>query len=412
MKPHPLLLSTLGLGLLPYSDSRAQEALIGAIETDQVLQFRAQPPAGKLLGPLNWSVLGTFGAEWNDNFRQRSTDRLSDFILRPGVDLSLAWPISQRAVLSFGAGVQYAAYVEYDEYNSLDMSPDSAISLSFDAGDVAVTVFNRVSYTDEVLSDPELTGLARYPRLDNQAGVRATWTLADWQLQGGATHVNFWPFDDDYSYLERSSQQFFLRGAYLIGPGTRAGLEGSVSLTDYREDVRRDVNSYSAGPFAEWNVIEGLQVTARGGAVRAELRENPLNPGSNTVDSYYAGGSIDHQLTDFIRHTASAQHDLRVGLNAELTENTTFRYTIRWQMTDVWNVSAGARYELGERPNNVSFQDVDETSFDRYSVDAGIGRQITNRLTARAGYRYTRRESSSDRNYYQNIVSLSLSYRL
>ena len=409
MKPHTLFLPTLGLGLLSFSGARAQEALVGALQTDRVLQARAQPQAGKMIGPLSWSAAGTFRAEYNDNFRQRSTDQLSDFIFRPGFDLGLIWPISQRASLAFGVGVQYAAYLEYDENNSLEISPDTAISLSFTAGDVVITVFNQLSYTEEVLSDPEITDRAQYPRLENQAGVRATWTIGDWQAQGGWTHANFWPLDDDFSYLERTSEQFFLRGAHLIGPGTRAGIEASASFTDYREDVRRDFNSYSAGPFVEWTILQGLAVSARGGAVRNELSGNSVAPDDTTLDSYYFGGSVDHQLTDFIRHSISAQHGLRVGLNAEFTEATTLRYDIRWQMTDVWDVSAGVLYELGERPDGSGGLDEE---YDRFGLQAGIGRPLWGRLSVRADYRYTRRESNlENRDYDQNIVSVSLRYR-
>src|SRR4051812_36706052 len=51
------------------------------------------------LGPLRFGIAVGVGVEWNDNTGLSDHNRESDFILRPLVNLDVAWPISDHNTL-------------------------------------------------------------------------------------------------------------------------------------------------------------------------------------------------------------------------------------------------------------------------------------------------------------------------
>lgn len=418
MKIPGRLLTTLGgLVLIPAAAS-AQEALRTAVSADRALA--AEPPSsvrgpdGMRWGPVQFSAGVSLSVEYDDNIRSQADDPIRDGVIRPRADLGVIWPITETSSLTAGLGVGYAFYADHSEFDYLEISPLSAVSYSVSIQDLVLTVYDQISYTGDVLDQPELTGTARYPRLDNTVGLRAAYSFADYLVQGGYAYYRYWAFDNDYDYLERGSHQFFARGAYLVAERTQVGLEGTVSLTEFAYSDRNDYDSFSFGPYVDWAILDSLTLGARGGYVIYSYKETaPVPPGQDpsswyldNQNSWYVGLDLRHQLTEYISHTLSAVRDVSSGINAQYVERFNLTYGIGWQMTDAWDVSLGVGYDRGTEQGQFA------ENYDRVGFNAGVGYQITQGLRAALAYRYFNRTSDAgNRTYDRNVVSLSAAYR-
>lgn len=404
-----------GLVLVPVM-GQAQEALRGAISGDRAVQYRPPAPVrereGLRVGPVQFNVSASLRSEYNSNIRVQYTEQeMDDFIFTPTVDIGALWPITEASSLALGVGVGYAAYVDHSEYNYLIINPDSALAYSVRIKDVVLSAYNIIEYTGDVLSQPDLSGIARYPRLDETVGIRALGTFGNWQVSGGGAYNIFKAFDDDYRYMDRGTAQFFARGAYLFGQRTRVGVEGSASFSDYWEDLRSNFQSYSFGPFATWAVNEDLSLDARGGYVMYVYEETSGLPTPDDLSSYYVGLTASHNLTDYITHRLSALRDVRVGYNvgADYLEQFNLTYSITWRMMDPVDLYAGANYSWGEESQT---HGLGGEQFDRVGANVGATCRITDHLTARLDYRYyTRNSDVAYRDYDNHTVGLTVSYR-
>jgi hypothetical protein len=401
----------LGL-LIGISDAVGQEALRTAVEADRSYEIRQEPPSwaddSLRAGPVQFDVGAAVTAEWNDNVNIAETDRQQDYILRPQVNVRALWPITERTRLSLGAGVGYTIYLEGNRRDRLFVAPDSEFAFDMTIRDVLVTVYNRVEYSDDLVSEGALGGERDYARISNTAGIRSTWFVENWRIQGGYSHFNFWSLSDDFRYLNRSSEQFFARVGYALGAVTQVGVEATGSITDYSQPVRSDFHSYSGGPFVEWSVTEDVQVGARAGYVRYVFEDRPVGPSLGTLDSYYAGVSAAQRLTAFLSHRLGASRDVRVGINSEYEERFRADYTVRWALLDPASVSAGFFYENSREPRTGSNE-----RYDRLGFSTSLRYELIRQLTASLSYRFTWRDSNlPGRDYRQNSVVVGLGYRL
>jgi opacity protein-like surface antigen len=400
-----------GMVLVPVAGS-AQEALRGAMSADRALAYQAPPsvsgPDRLYWGPVQFSAGASLSVSYDDNIRNLpSEQRLDDVIIRPGLDLGVQWPVTETSALTVGFGVGYAFHVEHSEFDYFQITPTSALSYSVTLRDLVLTVYDQVQYSSDVLDTPDLTGQARYPRLENTVGLRAAYNLQTWLLQGGYAFYRYWAFDDDYQDLERGSHQFFLRPAYRVAEATQAGVEVSYSISDFDLPVRNDFISLSAGPYLDWTIVEGLRVGVRGGYVLYSYSATGTLPSLGDRDSWYAGVDLRHDLTEYLSHTLSVVRDVSVGVNSQYLERLGINYGIRWQFTDIWSLGLGANYAKGEDTTGVSGED-----YDRVGFNAGISRNLTERLRADLSYRYyTYTSSDATRQYARNVVSLGASYQ-
>lgn len=404
-----------GLALVP-GVLHGQEALRGALASDRAVQYR--PPArlapdqGLQLGPVAFEVGISLTTSYNSNIRYGgTTEDIDDVIFQPMLDVEALWPITQNSSLTLGTGIGYAAYVENSEYDYLVINPDSALTYSVTIKDVVLSVYNLFSYSGDVATQPELSGIARYPRLTDTFGLRGTWTIEDIQLSAGSGYSVFKAFDDQYSYLDRGELQFFLRGAYLIGTRTSAGLEGTASLANYWDDLRSDFQSYSFGPFAQWAISEDFSADVRGGYTFYAFDQAGPVPAPDDLSSYYVGLGLTHQITQFINHRLSATRDVRVGANqdGDYIEQFNLDYGISWNILDPVTLSLGTGYSWGNEPD-VGTAIGEE--FQQFRINFGAAYNITEHFSASADYRYYNRDSDQiGRDYDNHVGSITVRYR-
>ena len=357
---------------------------------------------------MTFSASVSYGLEWYDNIRFASTNAEADVVHRPQVNVQAFWPATKDSTLSFGVGVGYQKYQKHSDLDQAYLAPDSELAWDIPVKDFVFTLSDRFLYSQDVLSQPSLSGTAQFPRIENTAGVRARWYPDRYLFELAYAHHNFFPASSQFDYLEHSSEQFFARAGYRFAPATHVGVETSGSLDNYNSNEQPDRTSASLGPFVEWQMTHAISLSARGGYVMNKFERSSLTGQTSDLNSYYVGLGVNHQLTDYITQNLSATRDIQPGLNrgSAYIELFTLQYHVGWAFYRHANIAADFFYDHGTEPQ---FH-VKET-FDRVGAGMGLSCQILQHLSGGLAYRYvTKSSKTASGDYQENLVTMNLTY--
>ncbi len=407
----PIAAGFLAVSVVPVL---AQEALRNAVREDGAYQARqvgaSAQPGGWKAGPLYFSPAASFGIESNDNVRN-SEEKEGDVILRPGGRVGGLWIATDRSRLSFGVGFGYEKYLQHSDLNRSFVSPDSELAYDLSVKDLVLSFYDNFTYSQDVVSQASLSGVANLPRYDNTVGVRATWAPREAIYSLGYAHENFFAVGSTNSFLDRTGEQVYLSAAYRFRPKTSAGLEASGALTDFSSSAQRDSTTVTFGPFLKWQARPWLGINLRGGSIN--YRPDPTNSFDhpNNQSSYYASVNIDHQLTDHITQALSGMRDYQTSLSEanSYVQTTTLRYSVTWALRQNTSLTGYVLYEVGQQPGAGSLGGTED--FDRIGFGLAVRQSFTQRLSTSLGYDFSNRESNlQGRSYGSNRVTLTLSY--
>jgi hypothetical protein len=400
----------------------AQEALRTALQSDAAARLRGQPvvrPSANVLrwGPATFDVSLGYSLEATDNATFQRTERHEDLIQRPLLNLGILFHLSPQARLDFRTGAGYEDYIDNSVEDRFFITPGSEVALDVRIGNGIVTLFDRFDYSQDVVQEGALSGVGRFPRLENTIGLRSVWRFDKWVYQAGYSHLNVLIMEDDasatttdFSYLERADEQFFGRAGYNFDNPVQLGVEATVSLSDYTAEVQRDRNTVSAGPYLTWTPADAMEVTVRGGAAYTQFdATGSLDETDNS--SFYAGFDVDHRLTDHVTYAFSVTHDIRGGINAgtDYIETTRVDFDLTWSMMRhlMWSSLV-----FGELSEEVALSEAGGEKYSRFGTSVGPAYQITDHLSCFARYAFTIRDSDIEsRSYRENRVTIGGTYR-
>lgn len=408
------------------ASATGQDALTSSLAVAKAVQS-AQDAVANLapdrphLGPVQLS-LGLYNSmSFSDNINFSQTDPQSDAILRAGVNVGFFWPATQQSDLSFSARFGYAYYVKNPQLGYVEIAPNSALAWNVFFDDGWLTFFDQFSYSESVVDQAALSGIVTFPILDNTIGARVNWLPKQWQFQAGYSHDNYFSDSTAFEYVNRASEYFFARGAWRFAENTQAGLEASASLTKYQVSAQNATESISVGPYAEWQVTQAIHATLRGGPTLYFFDSNVGPSQGSSLNSYYVGFQVSHQLTDFLSHQIGLQRDVSLGLNAgsSYLEQLTANYSASLALTRNIGLSANLSYAQGTQ----TFQNLvllfpgfglllnQKEAFEQYAVGPSVAWQVSDKLSTSLSYNYYLRESNlAGRGYTQNSVTLSFNY--
>ena len=411
-------------GFLLAQATRGQDALRSALSLSPVISPTQTAPVNLTpdrphLGPVQLTLGAYTGLELNDNIVTTEFNPLSDLLLRAGLDLGFDWPLTTQSELRFGSSFGYVHYLNYSQYDHLEVAPTSALSWAIGFDDGSMTFFDQFSYSQQVLAESALVGLAFFPLFNNTVGTRLDWLPGEWALEAGYSHNDSFSDSTQFQYLNGSSEYFFARGGRRFAEGTQAGLEASSSLSSYQLSYQPANYSFSFGPYLDWQITQNLHASLRGGPVIYVFDSTPTAPG-NTLDAYYLGFSVSHNLTQYLSHQLNIQRDVRQGLNlgSSYIQELSANYSFSYALTQRIGVSASFTYEQGTQPleNLVNvfpfgyFIAVSTENYDRYGAGLTATWRATDRLSATLGYSHWLRDSNFKGNGY-SVDSLSLNLR-
>lgn len=405
----------LGAGMAVGS---AQDALQTAIQLDRSYEQRSTgrflpPEEGLRTGPVTYAISLGYGVEWNDNIFYRKRHRESDWIHTPQASVRAIWQATKDSVLSAGVGLGYRKYMDHSELDRFYVSPDTALFYDVPVRDWVITLFEQASYSTDVLSQGALSGRAEFPRFENTVGFRALWLPDRYVIGFGYAHYNFVSDGDRFSYLDRASDQGFVRLGYRWAELSQAGVEASGAWTRFSSDLRGDNRNLSVGPYVLWQLTEATDFTLRGGYTFYEFDGDAFNPRDRELSSWYLGLDARNRLTEYVVQSVSVARLVTQGVNrgpgyfSDYIESLTAAYRLQWAFHERGLAGFDAFYEHSTEPRG----GVDET-YNRYGLGLNVRWQFGRHWIGSAGYRFTWKDSDTDDyDYHLNLVSLQINYR-
>ena len=143
--------------------------MTGPLKSNQNPAVNLEPDRPHL-GPVQLSLGGYAEADFQDNITFSQTDPLADEILHAGVNVGFYWPVTLQSDVSLNTSIGYAHYVKYSQYDYVEIGPNSALSWNVLFEDGSLTFFDQFSYSQQVVSQAALSGVATFPILITPRG--------------------------------------------------------------------------------------------------------------------------------------------------------------------------------------------------------------------------------------------------
>lgn len=389
-------------------------APVNDLETEEDYNFR--------LGNLDFIVAAGLGVEFNDNINLSENDRQSDIIFRPTLDIEGMWRFSETSRLRFGVGISYAKYLDHDEYDSESVlvAPNSAIAWTFKSGAFTVTLRERLSYQEDPFDLPLASGVARYGRWENQAGIQVDWQVNEpTRITFGYDRYDLWARDVAFQNQDRSVDTVYLRPSYQIAPTLSLGLNTSLSWVDFKENVQADSVVWMVGPYVLWNVTDTFDVYAEIGYQQSTFSGGtlPYDPvtgeaiGDVPIDSsdgssMYGKIELSHRPTENFRHKLFASKTTEVGYGSNYYDLYHVEYTADWKLAENTSLTSSLFYEHYETSGDIG------DKAHRVGAAIGLNRILSDHFSVGLDYRFLLKNSQlPDSDYYQNLAMLSLYYK-
>src|SRR5439155_1126342 len=132
-------------------------------------------------------------------------------------------------------------------------SPTTALEYTFGLGsNLTVSLRERFSYQEEPYDIAAISGIAKYARYENQAGIEFQWDVSPvWRINAGYDHYNLWSKEDVFSDQDRAIDTIFLKPSYAISDTFRVGVNAAYSHISFDSDDRSDGNNFMVGPYIQ-----------------------------------------------------------------------------------------------------------------------------------------------------------------
>lgn len=405
---------------------RAQDALNSALSLNGVLQKQntsyTELPLDTLhLGPVQYTASAYAGVEFDDNINLTQYHPESDTILSSGLNLGMYWPATQQSELDLSTQIGYAGYLKYPSNDYLAVAPGSALTWTVSLASVSLTVFDQFSVAQITTPYASISNTGQIPRVDNVAGIRLNWQPDGWQFQAGYSHETYFSTSDAFTYLNRSSEDFYASGAWLFSQSEgQLGLEASANMTGYEVSYQSGNTSYSLGPYLQWAVTPHTSATVRGGPTIYSFDGATGGTAASNLISYYVELDFSDQLTDFLSQELSVQRSVSLGYNLGInyTEQYTVNYSVNWNATQWLSTSLELTYENGQQPLPQSYDSIFgpiiyyvQENYSRYGFSPSLRYQLTKSFSASLNYSYWQRFSNlAGNSYSDNTVTLQFQY--
>ena len=380
---------------------------------------------------IRFSLAVGAGIEYNDNITLSDKNRIEDFVFRPSLDLQATWRLSDLNTLRFNIGVSYAKYFDHSEFDSdsVLLSPNSELALTFYISSIKFTVRDRFSYQEDTYDVGVLSNVAVYGRYENQAGIEMDWAINQaLDLRVGYDHYNLWTTNDEFKNQDRAIDTIYVKPSVQLNPAIKIGVNASYSFINFDSADRGDGDGFLVGPFIEWQLSPFTNLYLEGGfqnlsfdkggdflnaqidqlgltsadaaAVRGILRDN------SDSSSYYIKFEINNNPTESFRHRLSFSKTTEVGFASNSYDIYHAEYNADWKIFQHAELGPTLFYEHYDTSGDPG------EKADRFGAALGLRYHFTNSLTLGLDYRFVYKDSNFDNaDYYQNLALLSLYYK-
>jgi Putative beta-barrel porin 2 len=401
------------LSLLLSNQTAAQESIRPSLAGDTVASL-SRPTIDSSnynlkLGPALVSLSSGLQLEFNDNVTLSENHRESDLIIRPSINASAVWQVTELNALRLDLGIGYAKYVDHSEFDTgnLLIAPNSNLSFDIYVGDFRITLFDQFSIQQNPVDEITLSRVGKFERFQNAAGLTVTWDLNAVILVSGYTNYLFRSLDSEFQFLDRTEQQFFTAAAVRLNDATKVGVRGTGGIVTYDQAFQNDGFIYSFGPFVEAQLTPYMRVELEGGYQGGNFETGGLNGDKSNLSGFYGRLLLSHRLNRYWTDGVSIGHEATIGLTTNTTTLTYVRYNADWRVNSRTNLNLAAFCEHGNDSPGV----FESENIDRIGFSVSIGYTIGRHTVTSLAYQYLNRASDlADRSYRQNQLLWSISY--
>jgi hypothetical protein len=411
-----------GLLLLSCKTVTAQEALQNLKAGEAAAQARGQqmqnPDYTVKSGDFRMLLTPSFAASYNDNVNVSENNAQADYILTPAVGINSIYQLTQRNLLHLDVNIGYSRYLRRPGWSTFVLNSTSGTGLFLELGikDVTLNVHDWISYVQDASQDARASENttsdgATFGTFQNTVGIGADWELNKARISAGYDHQDVIATDSQDDQTSHASEMFYFRPSLQVHPQATVGLETTAAFTTYNKSILTDNDAYTAGGFFELRPDENLSLTARGGFTTYKFDNNSnTNIATSDQNSWYAGISLNHRLSDGVAYSLSAGHQMQLGVESDLSESWYFRPSIQWSIIKDWDFVTAFFYEHGKQGvGNVrgNFKE----NYDWYGGELSLNHPLTESFSLAFNYRLTLRSSDQpDSGYTQNVVGFTLIY--
>ncbi len=402
----------------------------GALSLDSVIQSQSSTnptvvlqPDQPHLGPVQLTVIPYSRISLDDNINLTATNTESDVIVGAGATVGAAWQVTGKSVVQLSSQIGYNFYLNHPDHDYLQISPGSALTWGFKLSDWLLTFFDQFNYTRNDIAVASVSNVSGIPIVDNTLGMRAQWQPGNWLTEAGYSYDNYFSTSTQFNYLNNDADYFFTRGAWLFSEHGQLGVEGSASYTYFSHPPQNNNNSYSVGPYVQWQPDPFINVSLHGGPTFYSFAPNASNPTQNNLTSYYVNLDVFHQMTEFLSEelTLNRSVSLGIGSGSPYYQQLSVDYLVRWYAKPWLNFFLRLDYQQGQQPYQEGFQFVDRPPFivpfygteyyNREGVSPGVSYQVTRKISASLVYsHWTRGSNFSQNTYNDDDVTFQLQY--
>jgi hypothetical protein len=369
-------------------------------------------------GDFQMSISPSQGFQWNDNVNLSKTNSMDDYIVSPAVGIKASYPLSKRNLLSLDVNVGYDRYLLHPKLSTFNLNASTKTGLSFDMviKPLTINLHDWISYVQDSAMNPTVANTGNFGTFQNTVGISGTWDLNQVTLSLGYDHENILATSGQFNQIDHQSQMLFVRAGLQVHPKVTVGLESTASFTDYDQNNGAGLNNndaYTIGPYITFQADSSFTVTARGGFTAYQFQNSSTNIQTSDQNTWYAAVTIRHQPRASIGYALDAGHEVTLGIQSDLVEDSYVRPNIDWEIINGVNFNTSLFYEHGESGvgSTGSLPGTSSGSFDWYGGTLTVRHELTKRLNLGLNYRLTFRSSGTSKDSYaQNLVGLQLIY--
>ncbi len=374
---------------------------------------------------------GSIEADWSDNVTLAQSGSSGDFILRPELDLTGSYALTDRNLLKLSLGIGYIEYLHHSELSTLNITAGSGPSFNFGVGPFMFNIHDSISYIQDSSQNPLIAGTGEFGTLRNRSGIIVSHDFGRLSDSLGFDYILNESTTGEFNSQDSGTESLIDQLSYAFSSSFKSGAELGASFLEYDQPILNNNESYNAGVFADWKpdpafqlqprvgyAVYDFQNTSRSSFVPNESQGN-VNPvavpssmpiQTSGLSSWYANLSLTHQVTKSIGYTLKAGHDISAGLQSDAVEEWFVDATVRWAILGKLNFSTGISYNYGTQGVGNVRGNLTE-SYDWVGASFSTSYSITKRFDAGVNVRSSVRSSSQGgRDYSQDVFGIRLTY--
>lgn len=408
-------------GLLALAETgQAQEALRLSMANDLSAAEREQTASSigyynLLLGTSAWRFSSAMDFEYNDNVRLQENGE-SDFIVRPGVNTQMHWPVTLQNSLDFSLGAGYSEYLQHADLSQFFINPGSGLSFDIYSGDFKFNLHDQITITEQAYENAGVSGANRdLVSLQNWAGASARWDVGNGLANAGYDHANYISMSQNQGEPDASSENLYVNGGIRVLPELLLGVEEGGSIITYSQDnsaetlVTPDAVQWNSGVFGSAQITEYIDA-------RLDAGYTQYTPGSTANDlvltdasGLYFAFSLSHRFNRFFTYKLSAGRSTDLSAYGQPQNYYFMRLDPNWTIFEKYTISTPVWWQQGTRVYNTS---ASVSDYEQIGLGLKVTRCLTQKLSVSVSYQWVDETSNQAAlAYLENIVGLNLTYQ-